>query len=256
MAGILRGVVPYVCGGKPTLQGSVTEHQTEQGVWYFLYTPPRPSTSILYHLHGAGEIFAFVRKEVYWTAAALEQAGKSVHIVAPHDVTKFGMWADGKKVRMATSVMNDVMPHAERGLVIEKRCIQGFSMGGFGAALLGLRRPDLFSGIVSWDGALHSWETLTRNRAFIARDQFDNSEAMFDENSPWKAAEACPNKNMPVLILVGSMPATLEYGRRFHKHLEDSGMQQITLVETGLIHSLQPFLAAHGQQATRFLFGD
>ena len=253
MTALLRGLVPYVCGSKPTIQGSVTEHQAEDGTWYCLYTPPSQANSILYHLHGLAEPFAFVRKEVYWIAATLEQAGKAVHVVAPHDSTKFGMWADGKAAKMFTAVLKDVMAHAERHLAIEKRFVQGFSMGGFGAALLGLRRPDLFSRVVIWDGALHSWETLTQNRAFIARDQFDNSEVLFNENLPWKAAEDCPNKALPVLLLVGCMPATSEYGRTFHKHLQLVGMQHVTFVQTEFPHSLQPFLAAHGQQAINFL---
>ena len=201
----------------------------------------------------SGRIFRLCPERVYWTAAALEQAGRPVHIVAPYDDTKFGMWSDGKTVQMFTRVLKDVMPQVERHLVVEKRIIQGFSMGGFGTMLLGLRHPELFSRILVWDGALHSWETLT---PFIAKGQFGNSVSIFEENSPWKAAEACPDKAVPILIFVGRMQATLAYGRRFYKHLQDSGMQRVTFLETDLPHCLQPFVEHHGHRAIAFLFSE
>ena len=45
-------------------------------------------------------------------------------------------------------------------------------MGGFGAAVLGLKYQETFSKIIIWDGAIHDWETLLKSRGFIAKNQF------------------------------------------------------------------------------------
>ena len=84
---------------------------------------------------------------------------------------KNGIRIDGNEFQIETNVIQHLIPHIEKNYNVhtsrEKRAVMGFSMGGFGAMLYGLKHPDMFSCAVSLDGALHSRETLMSGRVGI-----------------------------------------------------------------------------------------
>jgi hypothetical protein len=148
-------------------------------------------------------------------------------------------------------------------------------MGGFGAALHGFKYQDKFAKVVIWDGALHDWDTLCQSRAFIAKAQFQNRKENFDAWSPWEAVKESSSssdnntKNSksgssgsggrlvqerrmpPVLMFVGSMPETNDYGNKFKIFLEEKGVN-VSFVKTELLHSMKRFSKEYGQQAIEF----
>jgi hypothetical protein len=66
-----------------------------------------------------------------------------------------------------------------------QRAIEGISMGGFGALMLGFKYPDLFASIGSYDAVLVNWDTLNQQQfdKTIPSSIFGNDRNYFNENS-------------------------------------------------------------------------
>ena len=113
----------------------------------------------LYLLHGAGSNFEGWRRFLGVTTYAL---GYAMILVMPDAGNSFYVnWAqtdDDRVNAWEDYIIEDVVGHVETTYRArsqrEARAITGFSMGGYGALTLGLRRPDLFISIGSQSGAL------------------------------------------------------------------------------------------------------
>jgi S-formylglutathione hydrolase FrmB len=57
--------------------------------------------------------------------------------------------------------------------------MEGFSMGGFGAAMYTAKHPELFSAVVECGGALSKWQDLVNFNNAVADDMYDLNEANF-----------------------------------------------------------------------------
>lgn len=181
------------------IQGSIVEERfvsasSGKAVPYNVYLPRGYAEGarrypVIYHLHGLGGSHASHNDLV---AAQVERAVSAgvlpeVIVVFPDGQTN-SMWADSEGKAVETLVIRELIPHidgrfrtmASRG----SRVIQGFSMGGWGAALYGLKFPELFSISVNYDGSLHTWTTLRDSRRAIAEEIFSLDEQRFDRYSP------------------------------------------------------------------------
>ncbi|MCP4224678.1 MAG: hypothetical protein GY773_15170, partial [Actinomycetia bacterium] len=185
------------------------------------------------------------------------QAGtiKPAIIVAAYDPTHFSMWtdsADGTS-NQASAVIHELLPYVESTYHVQperrSRFLQGFSMGGFGAATLGLKHQDLFGAITIWDGALHNWDTLNRGRPKIATNQFSNDEQHFDDWSPWTWAERADLTRTPILIISGLM---VDFADRYTRHLTQLGAN-LTRKSADCFHDLRCLERTYGQRAFQFL---
>uniref|UniRef100_A0A0G4GD14 Esterase n=1 Tax=Chromera velia CCMP2878 TaxID=1169474 RepID=A0A0G4GD14_9ALVE len=248
-------------------RGQLLHEKTKSGLCFCVYLPENYSAEkkypVLYHLHGAGEPYFCMKREVLWTAEKMEDAGKEMIIVAPWDSTRFSMWVNGKSTQVHSLFFEELVPQIESVYSVVKhsshRWIQGFSMGGFGAAVYGFKHPGFFSKIVLWDAALHNWETLTASRNFIAQGQFEHDEEKFREWDPWEAAREVKEKGLisglPLLMFSGSMTATRDFAQRFDQHLTDLRAEH-TYVKTDIPHTLKQFVMGHGQMVVEFLTKD
>lgn len=241
---------------------------------YRLYLPPGYESGdrrypVIYHLHGAnplspGSTLEFIRKDVNWTAHALERAVADglvppALIVAPFDGTGLSMWSDSiDGTVLAESRLIDVLiPHVDatyRTLADRNhRAVQGFSMGGFGAAKAALKYPELFSSAIVYDGALHTWETLTTHRfprrLGIADDVYGNDEAYFARFSPWRIRGDYEKQPIAVLISVGILN---RYNDAFPDRLEEIGVEHV-YVDVACGHDLRCLIDETGQDAFRLM---
>ncbi len=225
-------------------QGTISLFEPDDGLKYMVYVPPdyAPGADhrypVIYHLHGAmpvpwfvarGMINADVRAlaNVMEALVAADEAQATI-IVAPYDGLGLTMWSNSSSGHQLaeSGFIDGVMPAITRNYAIDPRAestfIQGFSMGGFGALKIGMKYNDRFAKITSWDGAIHSWQTLTANRPGIAQNMFA-SKADFDRHSPWTIADryATLEITAPVEIHLfsGKLAATSQYNRAFSKHL-------------------------------------
>lgn len=143
----------------------------------YVYRPAAPKgvvLPVLYMLHGyPGHPSALAR----WMAPALNRAfekGAKPFVVAipdgngrAHRDTEWADSVDGRTL-VETSLLKRILPAVEgaKPLPAGMRAIGGFSMGGYGAANLGLRHPGVFGQIVAISGYYH---TDDRSKMFGGR---------------------------------------------------------------------------------------
>lgn len=158
---------------KATGPGTVTEVKvpsadtdwTERPV--FVYRPAVPANVVLpvvYLLHGVpGEPDRIMESVKADLDQAFTTGGESPFIVAAptgegtaHDDTEWSDAQDGKDM-VETYLIKNVLPAVEGKTPrpAGMRAIVGFSMGGYGAANLTLRHPDLFDQFASLSGYFH-----------------------------------------------------------------------------------------------------
>jgi S-formylglutathione hydrolase FrmB len=149
-------VVPVGVPGDPGLKNDV-----------YVYRPPVADSAklpVLYFLHGspghAKDVFDAGLPQLMDSFFA---AGNPPFVLAApdgngahHDDTEWANAVDGTD-QMETFVTADVIKAVEgpNRRDRSRRAIAGFSMGGFGAANLGLRHPDLYEAIVPMAGYFH-----------------------------------------------------------------------------------------------------
>lgn len=88
-----------------------------------------------------------------------------------------------------TVIVEDLIPYVESTFNVTGTCagraIDGFSMGGFGAAHLRFRYPHLFCAISIVGAALHRPGFFREERADIFEETFGNDEDYCRQESPW-----------------------------------------------------------------------
>ena len=261
---IVRSMKPYLLARKSRLEGIIAVQETNKGQKFAVYTPVGYTSSsepfpILYHLHGAGMFWSWVHKELYWIAAAHEasvRSGKSrpMVIVSAHDPSKFSMWADSAdgSNNVASALHDDLIPYVEENYKIRRersaRFIQGFSMGGFGAATHAFKYQGVFGAVAIWDGALHNWDTMTATRPQIATNQFANSEAAFNQWSPWATAEQADLSRTPIMIVSGLM---VDFADRYTSFLQSIGAQ-VTRYSEDCKHEMKCLSSKRGHSVFEF----
>ena len=249
-----------------TSAGTHLEATTSSGMAYRVFLPPEydegsdTNYSVLFHLHGAGASWTNVKHDVEAVAALTTTAKDAgvldpMIIVAPHDETGWSMWADSHdgSSDLASQILTELIPEVDSSFrtwpVPECRVIQGFSMGGFGAATMLFKHPELFGAGIVWDGAMHDWSTLSANRANVAADQFGSSEQFFERWSPWKLAAESQDQAPPFMMVKGSLDAFYD---RYSSHLIQSGHEP-TLVDGRCGHDMACLAESVGDQAAAFL---
>ena len=132
-------------------------------VW--AWTPPlgkleRSSLPVVYMLHGwPGSPASMISGIVKPLTAAFAQGAKPFIAVFPDGNAKThpdSEWADSydKKAMIETWITQRVIPAVESDRIrsSKERAIVGFSMGGYGAAIIGLHHPELFTQIATLAG--------------------------------------------------------------------------------------------------------
>jgi Putative esterase len=249
----------------PTVKGKVIEvKKREAGLDYCIYLPQnydeKRKYPILYHLHGTGELFYTMKLQVLWTAVQLEKAQVDMIVVAPHDPTYSSMWMDGYIVNMTRLFHDEFLTYIESSYSVKRdrstRYLQGFSMGGLGAALHGFKYQDTFGKVLIWDGTLDDWDSLLQHQDFMAQWHFRMDAEKFDLDSPWAAIRAAAEvgtiHQTPVLLYTGRCRHTSQTGSKFKNAVLNQG-GVITHKETKLAHDLKTFLRFYGQEAIEFL---
>lgn len=132
-------------------------------VW--VWTPPlgkrdRSTLPVVYMLHGwPGSPSSMISGIVKPLTAAFAHGAKPFIAVFPDGNAKThadSEWADSydKKAMIETWITSKVIPAVESDRIRtnKERAIVGFSMGGYGAAIIGLHHPELFTQIATLAG--------------------------------------------------------------------------------------------------------
>lgn len=262
-SGPISLVIGYFLSPPPTPQGQIVLVEPDDSLRYYLYTPPGYTGQedqpypVIVHLHGAMPFpWTIAKRMVHSDISALGNAMEELSskgsvqpavIIAPYDGFGFSMWSDSSTghVTVETDVVSKILPKIVETMNVattrDRTWIQGFSMGGFGALKIGLKHPETFGRITSWDGAVHDWQTLSDTRPGIVENMFA-SKADFDAHSPWTAARQLEPSLLPAIHLFsGSMQAPSVYTEKFRKHLSDIGLS-FKFEETTCPHDLICFM--------------
>jgi S-formylglutathione hydrolase FrmB len=239
---------------------------TGKSVSFSLYLPPGYVGSderypVVYHLHGirgahnnANQLN--VVSQSHEDAVTAGHMGPAMIVFPDGDTDSF--WADSQDGarRIETHVVREILPYVDanyRTLATRtRRAVQGFSMGGFGAAKFASKFPDLFSSSVVYDGALVTWSVVQRFHPTVASAMFNNDEAYFDQFSPWywvPQNAAILQASVPFRQVVGTQVTA---NQSFHTLLLGNGLEPEYL-ETGCAHTLNCVVAAGGADSWSFI---
>ncbi|MFM8578785.1 MAG: alpha/beta hydrolase [Planctomycetaceae bacterium] len=151
------------------------------------------------------------------------------------------LWANSKNgsAPVETVFIDELIPEIDRSFRTlasrEGRILEGFSMGGYGAARLGFAHPDLFAGISILAGGPLDLDLdgprARRNprlREFLITEVCGGDVDYFRALSPWTTATtAAPEfrrHKTAIRQAVGSQDDTLELNRGFHERMTDVGI--------------------------------
>lgn len=252
----LRGVVE-----KRSLVGPVTGKKIEFTVYlpesYYSTDERYP---VNYHLHGLGGSHEGNQTKI--VPANFEKAEERgligpVIIVFP-DGLRDSFWGDSWDMSkpVETQVIQELIPYVDQNFRTLNsprfRAVQGFSMGGFGAAKFVTKFPEIFAAGVVYDGALLNWTTLRLSQPVIAATIFGWSEDYFNQFSPWSQAEKNRAKLQIRTRLKMVVGALVTLNRDFLRHLTSLDIP-VDYVETKCLHDLNCLLNAEGLGSASFL---
>ena len=240
---------------------------TKCAVSYHLYTPAAYDRDkdrrfpVVYWLHGSGGGLPGIPSVASHFDAAIEAGKVPPCLVVFVNGLEMGMytdWSDGS-APVESMIVNDLVAHidaTQRTIATrEGRMLDGFSMGGFGAARLGFKHPDMFRA-VSIMGAGPLQETLTNTpRASDMQTQellarvYGGSQENFRKESP--RAFAAKNaeqiaKGSLVRMVIGDKDGTYPNNIDFRKHLESLKIPHEWIVLKGVDHDPQATMKTLG----------
>lgn len=211
-------------------------------VSFHVYTPESYDVDqerrfpVIYWLHGhGGGVKAMPQVVEYFDRAMREGKIPPAIVVFPNGMPE-SMWSNSKdgKVPMETVVIDELVPQVDATLrTIPSRAgrlIEGFSMGGYGAARLGIKHPEIFGAISMLGAGPMQLEfnasvgpgNLASDRTRILHDVYGNDQEYFRALSPWvlaeKYADAVRGKSK-VRIVVGSHDVMQGPNQDFAAHL-------------------------------------
>lgn len=240
-----RWVTPAV--EAPGVTHHVFESPAAQArVSYHLYAPraydrePERRFPVVYWLHGSGGGLRGIPQVARHVDAAIKSGAAPPLLVVFVNGLVEGMyvdWHDGS-TPVETMIVQDLVPHVDathRTIATRTgRMLDGFSMGGYGAARLGFAFPEVF-GAVSIVGAgplqpdlLRDAPRAGRRRAEEVLDRvYGGSQAYFHDVSPRALAERNARTiaaDSRVRLVIGADDETFANNRDFHEHLDALGI--------------------------------
>ncbi|MBM3852459.1 MAG: hypothetical protein FJ399_04815 [Verrucomicrobia bacterium] len=234
-----------------------------QKVSYLLYLPPEYESSgarrypVVYWLHVIGG----AQTGVPLMAERLTKAIADGKIPPMLVVYVNGMIrssyvdsADGK-TPVETVTIKELIPHIDatyRTIATrEGRMVEGFSMGGSGAAKWGFKHRDLFGSISIIDGALHSSDDATGGKMGDSfKTIYGGDKVRFAANDPWKLAEenADKMKGRTVIRIVTRTVGLGGANEKFHELLDRLGLEHEFYKIPGAPHSPNPLYEGLGDR--------
>lgn len=227
----------------PRMQRVLFDSKTAGGkVSCYVFTPQPYEVNkerrfpVLYWLHGSGGSSPGSATQVAQRYGAAMLAGKiqPMILVFPNGLP-MGMYCDWKdgSVKLETMFIEELMPHIDGTFRTvakrEGRIIEGFSMGGYGAARLGFKHPQLFAAVsLLGAGPLQADFNEAPRAGPRGRDQvlgtvYGGDMAYYRAQSPWQIAEQNADKLRSGLLIrqiIGDRDETLRFNREFKQHLD------------------------------------
>ena len=242
-------------------------------VSYHLYTPKAHGQDaekrfpVVYWLHGSGGGLAGIPKVAAHFDAAIE-AGKTppCFIVFVNGLVE-GMYVDWKdgSAPMETVIVKELVPHIDatyRTIATrEGRVLDGYSMGGYGAARLGFKFFDLFRSVSIMGGGPLQGELIQTPRAGRQRAAellqrvYGGDQEYFKSVSPRKIAESNAKaiiESSYIRMVCGDQDETFGNNLAFHEHLDRLAIPHSWTILKGIDHNPMRTLEALGDNNWEF----
>jgi enterochelin esterase-like enzyme len=242
-------------------------------VSYHVYTPAaygRDAASrfpVVYWLHGSGGGLPGIAPLAREVDAAIESGKVPPFLLVFVNGLRLGMYVDWKdgSVPLERVIVEDLVRHVDATYrtraTREGRLLDGFSMGGYGAARLGFKYPEMFRA-VSILGAGPLQERLTdapragENRAKeVLHRVYGGSPAYFLAVSPRRHAAdnaAKIARDSFVRVAIGDRDNTFANNLAFHEHLRSLRIPHDWIVVEGVGHDPLRLLRALGDRHWAF----
>jgi len=258
----------------PRVEQRIFESKYAGGkVSYHVYTPEcydrqkERRFPVLYWLHGSGGgLDGIAQLAKYFNAAISSGRTPPMIVVFPNGLPN-GMWCDSKdrKTQVESVVIRELIPHIDGSFRTiasrEGRIIEGFSMGGYGAARIGFKYHELFRGVsILGAGPLQQELKATPrvspvDRAKILREVYGNDQKYFIAQSPWVIAGEnvdALNKSSIIRMAIGSLDETLGNNQKFHARMEELGIEHTYTKLPGVGHKPFRVLTLLGKENWKF----
>jgi S-formylglutathione hydrolase FrmB len=237
---------------------TVFSPSNNRNVSFQVYTPPgyTTDTSRLYpvviSLHGIGGTSSQRASQygpVLDTQINNSQILPAIWIFPDGQTNSFyGNAYDGHK-QVYSQIIDEQLPYvdshyrtiADRG----HRAMEGFSMGGFGAAMLAAKRTDLFSAIVEYGGALSTWQNLVQFNNAVAVEMYNSVEANFQPYSLWDVTDAnavAIRSSLNYKMIVGDSDSQYNSNTRWRDHLLSLNIDPHFQIVAGAEHVATDYL--------------
>jgi poly(3-hydroxybutyrate) depolymerase len=236
-------------------------------VSYHLYTPAVYAEEterrfpVVYWLHGSGGGLAGIARVATHFDAAIEAGKTPPCLVVFVNGLVEGMYVDWKdgSAPLETIIVKELVPHIDAKYRTtasrEGRLLDGYSMGGYGAARLGFKHPNLFRAVSIMGGGPLQAELVQTPRAGrqraaeVLQKVYGGDQEYFKSVSPRRLAE----QNAEALIrgslirqVCGDQDETFANNRNFHEHLEQLKIPHTWTVLPGIDHNPLKTLEALG----------
>jgi len=227
---------------KPAIEAAHTFYRTFHSptingpVSYLIYLPPQYDQSpdkrfpVMYWLHGRGGAQTGIPAFVERLTKAVEAGKTPPMIVVFVNGLPTGSYVDSfdGKQPVESVTIKDLIPHIDKTYrtiaAREGRIVEGFSMGGSGAAKWGFKHPELFCGISIFAGALHDLESLSkRDGGALFQRLYGGNVEYFKANDPWSLAEKNADAvrgRTAIRIVVGGKDGLQVPNRKYHELLD------------------------------------
>ncbi len=263
----------------PAVDSDRIDHRTfhseavGEDVSYHIFVPmPYDNMSetefpVLYWLHGGGGGIEGIVPLAQHFAAAMQQGLVPTMLVVFPNGLELGMWVDWKdgSVPMETILMDELIPHIDdtfRTITSrDGRIVEGFSMGGYGAARLAFKYHDVFSAASILGGGplqLNFDETPRvgrEGRERVFQDVYGGCMDYYQSVSPWLIAEenaAALAENSRIRIAIGELDPMLDFNEDFHEHLKSLDIPHEFHIIPDVGHDAMPLRQGLGEEGWDF----
>jgi poly(3-hydroxybutyrate) depolymerase len=245
---------------------------TKTKVSYHLYTPAAYERDagarfpVVYWLHGSGGGGAGIAPLAKFVDEAIQTGKTKPFLVVFVNGLPQGMYVDWKdgSTPIESMIVKDLVPHIDATLrtiaTRDGRMLDGFSMGGYGAARLGFKFPEIFRAVsMLGAGPLDPDFERTPRANPRSRDglleRVYGDRAYFREVSPWELAARNADaiqKDTLLRIAVGDRDGTFALNKDFHAHLETLKIPHEWTPLEGVEHDPMKTLEALGDRHWAF----
>ncbi len=237
----------------------------KEKVSYLIYLPADYETTktrrypVVYWLHGIGGSQQGVPQMAErLTQAIADKKTPPMIVVYVNGMIRSGYvdTADGK-YPVETVTIKELIPHIDatyRTIATrEGRVVEGFSMGGGGAAKWGFKYTELFGTVSILSGALFNREQMAQKTDSL-KDTYGSPER-YEESNPWSIVEKNADKirgRTVVRVAVGGKDGLATTNTRFHELLDKLKIEHDFDIVPDAPHSPNPVYEGLGDKNWAF----